>query len=134
MTDALFVAGKAIQAITALMYSATIEMGFVTLPRTAQRKFAHQNTSSPMIDHTPTIVSIAETGHTLPITDEVKDTLTGQDHTIDINIAETSVTTGDMHHPLGHATKADCNIHPQTDTPEGTPAGALHIVTDVTHP
>ena len=88
-----------------------------------------------MIDYTPTIATATEIGHTLSITDAGKGTtLTGQDHTININVTEAPVTTGDTHSVLYNATKAAHDIHPQTDIPKGTPTGTPHTVTDVPHP
>ena len=59
--------------------------------------------------------------------------LTGQDHTINLNVTKASVTAGDMHPTVYHATTVVQDIHPKTDTPEGTPAGTPHTITDVTH-
>ena len=49
-------------------------------------------------------------------------------------MTEAPATTGDMHHTLYHATTVACDIYPEIDTPEGTPTGTPHTVTDVTHP
>ena len=114
------------------MYNATIAAVLVTLPRTAHRKFPHQKHLVMVIDHTPTIVTTTGTDHTHSIMDTGKGTpLTGQDHTIDLNMTEVPVTTGEMHPTLYHATAVAHNIHLQTDTPEGTLAGTSHTVTDV---
>ena len=76
----------------------------------------------------------AETGHTASITDTGKGTnLKGQDHTIDLNMTEAPVTIGDTH-SFYHTTAVAHNIHPQTDTLEGTPTGIPHTVTDTPDP
>ena len=117
------------------MHSATIVTVLVTLPRTAQRKCPHQKHFITVIDHTLTIAATAEAFHTLSITDVGRvTTLTGQGHTTDLNVTETPVTTGDIHPALYHTTAVACDIHPETDTQEGTHTGTPHTITDVTHP
>ena len=133
--DRCFVSRKAILAITALMCSATMVLVLVTLPRTAQRKFPHQKHLIIIIDHTPTIAATTETGHTSLITEAGKGTtLTGQDNTIYLNMTEAPVTTRDMHPALYHTTTAACDIHPQTDTLEGTPVETPCTITDTICP
>ena len=88
-----------------------------------------------MIDHTPTIATASQTGHNLSITDIAKGTtLTGQDQTIDLNMTEAPVTTGDINLTIYHATTVAYDIHPQPDTPEDNPKGTPSTFTDLTHP
>ena len=117
MTHVLFVARKSIFDITALMHSATSTTVFIILPRTAQRKFPHQEYIVTMTNHalTDVIITTTDTGQTPFITDVAsRTTLTGQDHTIDLNVTEAPVTTGNMHPTLYPTFAAACNIHPKT--------------------
>ena len=103
MTDVLLMVRKVILATTALMCSATTVMALVISSRTAQTKFPQQEHLITMIDHTPThiMITTAERNHSLSITDTAKETtLTGQDHTINLNATEAPVTTGHMHSTL----------------------------------
>ena len=89
--------------ITSLMHSATTVMALVISPRTAQRKFPHQEHLITTIDCTPThiVIKTTEIDHTLSITDATKETtLTDQDHGIIPNVIEAPVTTGDIHPTL----------------------------------
>ena len=60
--------------------------------------------------------------------------LIGQDHTINLNVTEVPVTTGNMQPALYHTTTVACVTHPLTDTPEDMPEGTPHIMTAVTLP
>ena len=82
------------------------------------------------------MISTAEADHTTSITETVRETaLTGQDHTIKLNVTKAPVSTGDMHPALYPTTTAACNTLPQTDALGGTPMGTpTHTVTDTTHP
>ena len=101
---------------------------------TAQGKFLPQEHLITMIDHISThiIITTAQTDYTPSITDTAKGiTLTGQDHTINLNLwqnlqylLETNIPQPAVAH----------DIHPQIDTIEDTPSGTLHIVTDEIHP
>ena len=82
---------------------------------TAQRKFSHQEHHTIMTDHGPNYVTTitTETDHRPFITDTVReDTSLGQDHTTNLNVAETPATTGGMH-PIPHPdTTTDHDTHP----------------------
>ena len=124
-------------ATTALMCSATTVMDVVTSSWTAQQEFPHQEHLITMIDCAPshTMVTTTETDHTLSTTDTAEDTtLTGQNHTINLNMTEASVTTRDIHPTLYPTTTAAFDTHPLTDSLGDTPTGTPHTVTDATHP
>ena len=58
--------------------------------------------------------------------------MTGQDHTIDLNMAEVPVATRDMHPTPYSTTAAVYNTHPQTDTVEDTLTEIPHMIKDET--
>ena len=137
MTDVLFAARKSILATAAPVDSATAALVLVISPRTAQIKCPHQELPSIAIDHTPThiIITMAETDHSPSITDTAKGPiLTGQDHTINLNMTEAPVPIRDTYPTLFPTTAVACNIHPQTDTLEDTLTGTSYTAIDATHP
>ena len=119
-------------ATTALICSATTVTTLVISPRTAERKFPHQEHLITTIDCSPTHVMIAtaEADLNLTITDATKETTsTGQNHTISLNVTETSVTTRNMHPTLYPATIAACDTQPLTDALGDTPTGIPNTIT-----
>ena len=136
MKGVLFTARKVILVTTAQMHIATSATALVILPRTAQRKFPHQEHLVTTIDCAPTHMTIAaaEADPHLSITNTTKETAsTGQDHTIDLNVTETAVTTGNIHPAFYTATAAAHETHPLADAVGDTPAGICHTVTAKTH-
>ena len=84
MTDVLYAARQVILVATALVYSVVTVMALVTLPRTVQRKCAHQEHSAIMKDQTPDHIKTMTAGmdHSPIITDvDKEDTAIGQGDT-----------------------------------------------------
>ena len=119
------------------MHSATTVTVLVISLRTAQRKLTHQEHLVTLIDCTPTHATMTSAGtdHNISIMHAAKETaLTCQDHTINLNTAETPATVRDMHPDLYPMTTAAHNTHPQTDTLGDTPARTPHTITSTTYP
>ena len=81
------------------------------------------------------MITNAGTDHNLSITNAARETtLTGQDHMINLNIAEAPATTRDTHPTPYSTTTAAHNTHLRTETLSNTPTGTPHTVTDTAHP
>ena len=114
------------------MHSATIVRVLITLAKEGPEKISlFKKHLVTVIDHTPTITHNHRDRSDFITDASMGTTLTGQDHTIDLNMTEAQVTTGDMHTALYHTLAVAHDTHPQTDTLEGTLAGTPHTITDI---
>ena len=136
-TSVLFVARLVILVATVPMCSVITVTALVILPRTAQRKFTHQEYLITMTDCTPNhiMTMTAGTDHNLFITDAARENvLTSQGHTTNLNVAEAPATTRGMHPTPYPTTIAAHDTHPPKDTLGDALTGTLHTGAATTHP
>ena len=106
MTDVYYVSRQVILVATALMHGFITVTALVISPRTAQRKFPHQeHLITTVLDHSPFIMDAAR-----------EDASIGQGHTTDLNVAEAPAANIGMH-PTPHTTTTTAHdTHPPKDT------------------
>ena len=106
-------------------------IALVILPRTAQRKFPHQETSSPWQIMFPLILQLQLQDRSQPFHHRCsqENALTGQGQISNLNVAETPATTRDMYPTPHFMTTAPHNTHLLTDALGDTLAGTSHIGT-----
>ena len=135
-TGALYAVRQATLVSTVSMHNVITMKTLATLPRTVQRRSLHQKHHITMTGYAPVHVTITAVGtDPSPLTTDIdkEDSLTGQDHTAKLNMAEAPANLREMY-PTSHpANAASHTTHQLTNALGNTLARTHHTSITVTH-